>query len=66
MTRTISKESVKKANYNVSHGRSCVTGSNRNGISANVRTSLGNFTINVLHKDVARAGAEALHKYSTK
>lgn len=64
MSRTISKESVKRANYNVRCGRSCVTGSNRDGITANVRTSFGSFRINVSHKAVEIAGADALRKYS--
>lgn len=64
MPRTISKESVERANYNVRCGRSCVIGSNREGVTANVRTSFGNFRINVSHKAVAKAGEAALRKYS--
>lgn len=64
MTRTISKESVERANYNVRCGRSCVTGSNRDGVTANARTSFGNFRINVSHKAVEKAGEAALRKYS--
>lgn len=64
MPRTISKESVKRANYNVRCGRSCVTGSNQEGVTADVRTSFGNFKINVSHKAIAEAGSAALRKYS--
>lgn len=64
MPRTISKRSVERANNNVRCGRSCVTGSNREGVTANVRTSFGSFRINVSHKAVAKAGAEALRKFS--
>lgn len=66
MPRTISKESVERANYNVRCGRSCVTGSNREGVTANVRTSFGNFRINVSHKAVVKAGEDALRKYSNR
>lgn len=64
MPRTISIESVKRANYNVRCGRSCVTESNRDGITANVRTSFGSFKVNVSHKAVEKAGAAALRRYS--
>lgn len=64
MPRTISKESVKRANYNVRYGRSCVTGTNRDGMTANIRTSFGNFKIDVSHEAVAKAGEAALRKYS--
>lgn len=64
MPKIISKESVKRANYNVRCGRSCVTGSNRDGVTANVRTSFGSFRINVSHKAVEKAGAVALRRYS--
>ena len=64
MPRTISIESVKRANYNVRCGRSCVAGSNRDGITANVRTSFGSFKVNVSHKAVEKAGAAALRRYS--
>jgi hypothetical protein len=62
MTRIISRKSIEIANYNVRCGRSCVIGSNKEGVTA--RTSFGSFKINVSHKDVAKAGEAALRKYS--
>lgn len=64
MTRTISKSSVKRANYDVRCGRSCVTGRSREGVTARVSTSFGSFRINVSHQAVAKAGSEALRKFS--
>ena len=64
MTRIISRKSIEIANYNVRCGRSCVIGSNKEGVTAKSRTSFGSFKINVSHKDVAKAGEAALRKYS--
>lgn len=64
MPRTISKKSIERANYDIRRGRSCVTGSNREGVTANVKTSFGSFRIDVSHEAVAKAGAEALRKFS--
>lgn len=64
MARVISNKSISKANHRVSIGRSCVTGRDSSYVTAMVNTSFGNKKIVVSRKAVAKAGSEALRKYS--
>lgn len=60
MARIISRESIAKANYRVSSGHSCISGSDSQNMRANVQTSFGTKNIVVSKSKVEEAAAAAL------